>query len=145
MADFIIKIAPPPYVAAIQDFCDFWIGGKGFWQKEPGAIEDYPIPAKTHLRYVTKHKTYLMYGLSEIVGWAVQKKDGTLIHLVIAGNCRGLGLARMMVEHINPKLIYSRTKPNLPSPTPFYEKLGYSIIETKKVKSNETVHILKKL
>jgi len=120
-------------------FTDFWLSGRGKRIGVPGAVDDVFISPSQHIKYIQKYHTFLATSDCSLLGWAVIQKDGSLIHLLVAGNFRGLGIGRKIIETLRPKLVRSKSNQSSGDPAKFYEKLGY--VKTDTVKSRSRLDI----
>lgn len=124
-----IRQASETDIGEISRFTDYWLSGRGKRNDAPGATNDCFITASQHRRYVVKYQTFVMYEGSRLVGWAVLHTSGQLIHLLIAGDCRGRGLGSRLLEHVNPPQVRSKSNQQSGNPRRFYEQHGYSFVE----------------
>lgn len=113
---------------AISRFTDFWLSGRGKRVNAPGAVDDYFISPSQHKKYICKYRTFLCLDELEIIAWAVVEPSGTLISLLVAGNRRGEGIGRAVIELLSPKLVRSKSNQSSGNPRPFYEKMGYKLL-----------------
>jgi len=116
----------------IQKFTDFWLAGRGKRVNAPGATNDCFISPSQHTKYIQKYTTFLMFTGKILAGWAVTQNNGALIHFLIAGNYREQGLGHKLLKHVSPLMIHSKSNQQSGNPGPFYEKLGYTKIESRK-------------
>lgn len=113
----------------IINFVDYWLSGRGVKAKAKGAVNDCFISPSQHQRYLTKYDTYIMQANDEIIGWAVKHPNGSLLHLLIAGDKRGMGYGAKLLRHIKPNVIRAKTNQSTGDPTPFYVQYGYRVVE----------------
>ncbi|MCK5603360.1 GNAT family N-acetyltransferase [Candidatus Pacearchaeota archaeon] len=123
----------------VSKFTDFWLSGRGLRVHAPGAVNDCFISPSQHKRYIEKYETRLAHSNGELIGWAVVQNNGSLIHFLIAGPYRGLGIGSQFLKFIDPQQIHSKLDQSSGDPGPFYEKQGYRKIDT--VKSHSRLDI----
>jgi len=127
----------------IRQFTDFWLAGRGIKHNAPGAVNDYFISPSQHKKYIEKYRTWLVFDENEIVGWTVIQKDGSMIHLLIAGDHRRQGIGKFLVQSLNPEKIHSKSNQSTGNPAGFYERLGYEKIESRQSKSRLDIDKIK--
>lgn len=123
---FEYRIATLDDLKEVSRFTDFWLSGRGKRVKAPGAVDDCFVSPSQHRKYVCKYRTFLCLEELEIIGWAVVEPSDTLIHLLIAGNYRGQGIGRRMMDLLSPKFVRSKSNQSSGDPIGFYENLGYT-------------------
>lgn len=109
----------------ISWFTDYWLSGRGKDKGEPGAVNDCFVSPSQHKKYITRYKTYLVLDLNHIIAWAVVQLDGSLIHFLVAGDCRLKGIGTWFLKKINPPTVRSKLDQSSGDPSPFYAKNGY--------------------
>lgn len=114
----------------IQTFTDYWLSGRGLQKKELGAVNDVFISRGQHKGYLRISTVLLAYDDKKLVGWSVKHRNGTLIHMLVAGPYRGKGIGSEMLRILDPPLIRSKTDQTTGNPTPWYESRGYKKIST---------------
>jgi len=110
---------------AIQDFTDWWLSGRGKAKGAAGAVNDCFISTSQHRKYILKYLTMICIEENKVIAWAVLEPSGTLIHLFVAGNCRGKGIGKNMMNRLSPKQVRSKSNQSSGNPIGFYKKLGY--------------------
>lgn len=133
MTLMITRLADLTDLKAICQFTDFWLSGRGKAQNAPGAVNDYFISPSQHRKYIFKYNTFLVLEYLQILAWAVQQYDKSLIHFLVAGDRRGRGIGTDLLKLINPPKIRSKLDQSSGDPGPFYEKRGY--VKTKTIQS----------
>ena len=133
--DIFIRQAMITDMPGIRDFTDFWLSGRGLRVNAPGAVNDCFISPSQHQKYITKYKSFIVLLNREIIGWAVTQNDNSLIHFLISGEHRRRRIGTMLLEHITPPTIRSKSDQSSGDPGPFYEKLGYHKIRCEKSRS----------
>ena len=113
----------------VSSFTDFWLSGRGKRVNAPGAVDDYFISPSQHKRYVCKYRTFLCLDDDVLVGWSVIEPSGTMINLLVAGNRRGEGIGKAMMNLLKPKYVRSKSDQSSGDPRSFYEKMGYRVLE----------------
>jgi GNAT superfamily N-acetyltransferase len=126
-------------VGALSRFTDYWLAGRGKRVNAPGAVDDYFISPSQHLKYVQKYVTWVVLENEAIIAWAVQQADGALIHMLVAGTHRGLGIGSDLLRLINPTYIRSKSNQSSGDPAKFYEQHGYH--KVRRVKSRGRIDI----
>jgi GNAT superfamily N-acetyltransferase len=142
VGDLCYRIATPADLDIIREFTDFWLSGKGYAAKVPGAGRDYFIPTGQHIDYLKYYTTLLAFRQSKIVGWAVRQRDGTLIHLLVASNCRGQGIGAHLLELLEPPTIRSKSDQSTGDPLDFYLKHGFKKTSDVKIGKHKNIDIL---
>jgi len=122
---FDIKKAGLTDIALIMEFVDWWLTGKGKSFGIPGATHECFISPSQHMRYVEKYDVRLLYFEDHLVGWSVVDTKGQLIHFLIAGTFRGIGLGSAFLQEIQPQTIRSKSDQQTGNPEEFYKKNGY--------------------
>lgn len=119
------RLAGETDVPAIAAFVDFWLAGRGLADKVPGSARDYFVPSGRHFKYVTKYTTILALIESDIVGWCVKSNKGVLIHILVAGSFRNLGIGTKLLELADPETIRSKIDQASGDPADFYLARGF--------------------
>lgn len=120
----------------VSRFVDWWLSGRGKAKGVIGAVNDCFISKGQHSKYILKYTTLLCLEGKEIIGWAVVERSNTLIHLLIKGDKRGLGIGKAMMKILQPKYIRSKLDQSTGNPILFYEKLGYKKVAREKSKAS---------
>ena len=128
--DISIRIATIDDLPMIKTFVDFWLSGRGTKIHAEGAVNDVFISSSQHRTYIIKYTTFLLFLKTELIGWAVLQYDNQLIHLLISGYFRGLGMGTKLLRYIKPHRIRSKSDQSSGDPALFYESQGYQKIET---------------
>lgn len=118
---------------AIYRFVDFWLSGGAKKLGLKGGSTDCFIPHTQQSSYIRRYHVYLLFDSRDLIGWAVINLHGVLIHFLIHGDYRGKGIGGWWLRELKPLGIRSKTNQKTGNPTPFYEKLGYTV--TKRVSS----------
>lgn len=126
-------------IGPICRFTDFWLAGRGLRSNAPGAVNDYFISPSQHKKYITKYTVQLALLSEDIIAWAVKQPNGTLTHLLVAGNMRGQGIGWTMLQILDPPTVHSKSDQSSGNPGPFYEKHGYK--KTATIKSRGRLDI----
>lgn len=119
------RLANESDLPAITAFVDFWLRGDGIPDGVPGSAHDYFVPAGRHQKFVTKYTTLLATVENFIVGWAVKTHKGVLIHLLVAGTWRKVGIGSALLEHMDPETIRSKMDQSAGNPAEWYRERGY--------------------
>jgi len=112
---------------AIVTFVDYWLSGGAKHDLAPGGGQDYFVPRARHEGFLKKHHVLIALDGNHIVGWAVTTPKNSLIHLLVAGDCRGQGVGQEMLRLLNPELIRSKIDQTTGDPTEFYLERGYQL------------------
>ena len=121
----LIRQATLDDLSAICEFVDYWLAGRGYREKAPGAVKDCFIPPGQHRRYIQRYTTLLVIIDGKVVGWSVKHFNGSLLHLLIAGTHRGRGLGSMLLSAANAPIVRCKSNQSTGDPGPFYVKHGY--------------------
>lgn len=119
----------------IRTFTDFWLSGRGLQVKAPGAVNDCFISPSQHKKYIEKYSTYIIKIDGQIIAWSVIQNNGSLIHMLVAGTHRHLGIGSILLNFLKPQKIHSKSDQSSGNPAKFYEKAGYTKIDTVQSKS----------
>jgi len=117
--------ATPDDTEGIVHFVDYWLAGRACRDQAPGASNDYFVPKARHEGFLKSHNVLLALEAEHIVGWAVTTAKHSLIHLLVAGDCRGQGVGQEMLRRLNPELVRSKVDQSTGDPTSFYLQRGY--------------------
>ncbi len=137
-------------VKALSRFTDWWLAGRGKAKGIVGAVNDCFIAPSQHKKYITRYKTWICLDGKQIVAWAVVEPSNTMIHLLIAGNYRGLGIGTRLVNILSPRYVRSKIDQSTGNPIAFYTRLGYrkvsqvqsrSRLDIEKIKPKRTRNI----
>jgi GNAT superfamily N-acetyltransferase len=142
--DIFYRVAVPDDLAIIRDFTDYWLSGKGYAAKIPGAGHDYFIPTQQHIGYLQCKTTLLALDQTKLIGWAVRQRDGSLIHLLVASNYRGRGIGAHLLELLTPTTIRSKSDQSTGNPLDFYLQHGYEKTSDVKIGKHKNIDILVK-
>lgn len=140
---FIYRDATLDDLKDVSRFTDFWISGRGKRVNAPGAVDDTFISPSQHRKYICKYRTFLCLDALGIVAWAVVEPSGTLIHLLIAGNHRGIGIGRQMMFVLHPEFVRSKSDQSSGNPIGFYKYLGYRKVRTVKSRSRFGIDVVR--
>lgn len=130
-------------VRQLSRFTDFWLAGRGFYQKVPGAVNDCFISPGQHRKYVNKYVTWICTDDSNVVGWAVVQHGDIMIHLLVAGDYRGCGIGSALLSHLRPRFVRSKSDQSSGNPIAFYQKMGYRKIDTVQSRSRLDIDLIK--
>lgn len=122
-------------VKDLSRFTDWWLAGRGFSKKVPGAVNDCFISRGQHKKYIEKYTTWVVTHAENIVAWAVVQHGEILIHLLVDNDYRCTGIGSALVKKLSPRFIRSKLDQSSGDPTGFYEQLGYEKIDLVKSKS----------
>lgn len=117
-------------IPVIATFVDFWLSGRGKRSGVQGAVNDFFVSKGQHAGYITRSTVLLAFDCNTLIGWAVKRPNGSLIHMLIAGPYRGKGIGSTMLRILNPSTVRSKTDQSTGDPTVFYLKHGYQISHT---------------
>ena len=129
---------------AIKDFVDFWTAGVGCRLKVKGASDDFFIQPARHRDYINRYVVLVAMHCWRIVGWAVKQKDGTLIHLLVHAEYRGLGIGEKMLRMLDPPKVRSKKDQSTGDPVGFYKKNGYVKLEKQPASKKGNIEVLVK-
>jgi len=108
----------------IKSFVDYWLSGRGM-KNEENASDDYFVTKQQHHYYLRHGSTWIAIKNKRIIAWGVKRPNNVLYHLLIDGNCRGMGIGKKMLKLLNPDVIRSKTDQSTGDPSSFYEQCGY--------------------
>lgn len=128
---------------AVSRFTDFWLSGRGKRIGISGAVDDCFISPSQHRKYICKYRTFLCLRDFEVIGWAVVEPSETMIHLLVSGNYRGMGIGKQMMRLLSPKLVRSKLDQSSGNPLGFYQKLGYRKVSTEQSRSRLDIDKIK--
>lgn len=126
-------------LSALCFFTDWWLSGRGKSKGIDGAVDDCFISPGQHKKYIEKYTTWICLDGDKIVGWAVIEPSDTMIHLLVAGNYRGLGIGSAFVDCLSPRFIRSKMDQSSGDQIGFYMSLGYR--KVKRVQSRSRLDI----
>lgn len=110
---------------ACVEFTDAWLAGRRRAKGHPLAGNDYFISPSQHDSYLRGCHVLLALVADEIVGWGVMERTMVLIHLLVDGDYRGLGIGAALLKQLNPDIVRSKQDQMTGDPAPFYERNGY--------------------
>ena len=142
IGDVFYRIAVPDDLNIIRNFTDFWLSGKGYAARIPGAGHDYFIPTQQHIGYLKVKTSLLAFIRERLVGWGVRQRDGTLIHLLVASDCRGRGIGAQILKLLSPIAVRSKSDQSTGDPLNFYLKHGYEKTSDQKTGKHQNIDIL---
>lgn len=123
--DIAYRKAETSDLAAVIEFVDYWLAGRGRADHAAGVVNDYFISHKQHFDYIRRYCVLLALDGGKIIGWAVRNNNRVLIALLVAGTHRGHGIGSEMLCRLNPEVIRSKIDQSTGDPAAFYEKRGY--------------------
>lgn len=129
---------------AIVHFVDYWLSGGAKHDLAPGAGQDYFVPRARHAGFLKKHHVLIALDGNHIVGWAVTTEKHSLIHLLVAGDCRGHGVGQEMLRLLNPDLVRSKIDQSTGDPTEFYLARGYQLSANPITGTKDNIRLLEK-
>ncbi|MCJ7620654.1 MAG: GNAT family N-acetyltransferase [Anaerolineae bacterium] len=129
---------------AIVTFVDYWLSGGAIHDLAPGGGQDYFVPRARHVGFLKKHHVLIALDGNHIVGWAVTTPKNSLIHLLVAGDCRGQGVGQEMLRLLNPELVRSKIDQTTGDPTAFYLERGYQLTPQPIAGAKENIRLLEK-
>lgn len=136
------RTAVPVDLAIIREFTDFWLSGKGYTAKVPGAGHDFFIPTQRHSDYLKNYTTLLAFDQNKLTGWAVRQRDGTLIHLLVSSFYRGQGIGAHLLKLLTPTTVRSKSDQSTGDPLEFYLKHGFKKTSDQKTGKHQNIDIL---
>jgi len=146
MCDTTIQYRRATFVdlPAIVQFVDLWLAGRA---KKAGAVnagDDYFVTPQQHKSYLRGGIVYIALEGDKIVGWGVKGRNNVLIHLLVAGDCRGKGVGSELLKRLNPDVIRSKSDQSTGDPASFYEEHGYAKAGVRKVGKKHNIDLLMK-
>jgi len=129
---------------AIVTFVDYWLSGGAKHDLAPGGGQDYFVPRARHEGFLKKHHVLIALDGNHIVGWAVTTPKNSLIHLLVAGDCRGQGVGQEMLARLNPQLVRSKIDQTTGDPTEFYLQRGYQLTAQPIAGAKHNIRLLEK-
>lgn len=141
---YTIRRAVEDDFLSICKFVDFWLSGKARQEGIESGGRDCFIPKGQQKDYLKNYTVVLAVNDDEILGWAVMQKDQTLIHLLVSGDYRNLGIGKSLLFFLNPKAIRSKTDQSTGNPNEFYKRQGYSSQEKLCTGKHHNIDVLKK-
>ena len=142
IGDIFYRVTVPDDLIIVCNFTDFWMGGKGYKAKIPGAGKDYFIPRKQHIDYLRLYTTLLAFDQDKLVGWAVRQREGILIHLLVDASYRGRGIGAHLLELLTPISVRSKSDQSTGDPLNFYLKHGYEKTSDQKTGKHQNIDVL---
>lgn len=127
----------------IQIFVDYWLSGRALRDNKNGG-NDYFVSKGQHKSYLKNSHVLIAVEEGKIVGWAVKGRNDVMIHLLIAGDCRGKGVGTELLKRLNPSVIRSKSDQQTGDPFSFYKKHGYKRASSVKVGKNDNIELLSK-
>lgn len=140
---YIYRDATLDDLQSVSRFTDFWLSGRGKRIKALGAVDDCFISPSQHKKYICKYRTFLCFDGLKIICWAVVEPSRTLIHLLVHGDYRGMGIGRDVVKVLSPKYVRSKSDQSSGNPIGFYKRLGYRKVATEKSRSRLDIDSIK--
>lgn len=140
--DVLYRLATKNDLKLICKFTDFWLSGKGYAAHIPGAGTDCFIPYGQHLGYLERYTVVLAFHHDVLCGWAVRQRDGTLIHLLVSAESRGLGIGATFLDILKPPAIRSKSDQSTGDPLPFYVQHGYAKTTDQRTGKNQNIDVL---
>ena len=128
----------------IRKFVDFWLSGRAMNKGIKNAGNDYFVSIGQQKSYLKNCIVLLAHYKNKIVGWAVKERTNVLIHLLVAADCRGMGIGKEMMSQLKPDIIRSKSDQQTGDPAPFYEMLGYKRISDVKVGKKKNIEFMSK-
>ncbi|GAJ16634.1 unnamed protein product, partial [marine sediment metagenome] len=106
------------------------------------AGKDFFCPRGQHLGYF-KYKTIVVtFDGEKLIGWAVRQKNGSLIHLLVDTDYRGMGIGTHLLKILDPLFIRSKFDQSTGDPLPFYEKHGYHKTSDERIGKHKNIDLL---
>lgn len=138
----LIRKATKEDLPDIIDFVDYWLAGRGKDQGEKLAGNDYFVSPRQHTKYLNHYDVFIALSKTRIIGWAVKQHQQTLIHLLVDGNYRGLGVGEKLLRALDPRLIRCKTDQQTGDPTSFFNKMGYKRLSNIKIGRRRQISLL---
>lgn len=129
----------------ICEFVDYWLSGRAKSRSVKYAGNDYFISPRQHRKYLSQYDVVIAWEKNRIVGWAVKQHQETLIHLLIAGDCRHLGIGSLLLKALAPRIIRCKTDQSTGDPTSFFENHGFQRLSNLKVGRRRHIILLTNL
>lgn len=142
--NYKIRNATLADLSSIVTFVDYWLRNGAKSKGVVGGVNDYFIPRGRHHDYLTKYHVFLAIHRNEIIGWLVINQSKTLLHLLIAADCRGHYVGSSMIRFATPEVIRSKTDQSTGNPKKFYQKCGYKRIHVSKQGRNHNIQLFKR-
>ncbi len=130
-------------VKNLSRFTDWWLAGRGFHQQIHGAVNDCFISPGQHRKYINKYNTWICTSDEDIVGWAVVQHNDIMIHLLVAGDYRGIGIGSKLLRMLSPRFVRSKSDQTSGNPISFYQRAGYRKIDTVQSRSRLDIDVIK--
>lgn len=105
---------------------------------------DFFCPRGQHIGYF-KYKTILLaFDQAKLIAWSVRQKNGSLIHLLVEPEYRGLGIGSHLLEVLEPLFVRSKSDQSTGDPYEFYAKHGYVKTTDERIGKNKNIDLLSK-
>ncbi len=105
---------------------------------------DFFCPRGQHLGYFKYKTIVLSFDGSQLIGWAVRQRNGSLIHLLVETTYRGAGIGTHLLKILDPLFIRSKFDQSTGDPLPFYEKHGYHKTSDERIGKHKNIDLLEK-
>jgi len=105
---------------------------------------DFFCPRGQHLGYFKYKTIVLAFDTSQLIGWAVRQRNGSLIHLLVETTYRGEGIGTHLLKILDPLFIRSKFDQSTGDPLPFYEKHGYRKTSDDRIGKHKNIDLLEK-
>jgi GNAT superfamily N-acetyltransferase len=145
LKNVLYRTANPDDLNTICSFTDYWLAGKAYSQGIVGAGHDFFIPKSRHQDYLRKYTTVLAFLQSQVIGWAVRQRDGSLIHLLVSADHRGQGIGKQLLKMLDPTIIRSKSDQSTGDPLKFYMKAGYKKTSDVKIGKHKNIDLLSRM
>lgn len=122
-------------------FVDYWLSGRARGKDKQLASNDYFISTTQLADYLTQKHCLIALDDTEIVGWAVVSMHDVLVHILVNGNYRGLGIGSTLLKTLRPKRIRSKSDQGTGDPAKFYENLGFRKAPGPKTGKNQNIEM----
>lgn len=107
-----------------------------------------------HWNELVRNPAYQVYAISwapsldvarhQIIGLAILGRHTTLFNLYLDPHWRSQGIGSIVVRTLDPEVIRSKTDEKTGDPTPFYERLGYKVIQERQGK-NSNIAVMQRI
>jgi N-acetylglutamate synthase-like GNAT family acetyltransferase len=108
---------------AIVEFVDMWLSGRKSLAEKGGS--DYFVTYNQQKNYLRNYHVLLAFDGDILIGWGVKEVSGVMIHLLVAGNYRGLGIGRELLKRLHPDIVRVKIDQSMGDPRDFYRKANY--------------------
>lgn len=139
--DIVYRRAKMADLAAVIEFTDYWLAGRGKADGVPGVVNDYFISHKQHFDYIQRYSVLLALIDGGLIGWAVSNQHHVLIHVLIGGGYRSRGIGGEMIRRLNPEVIRSKMDQSTGDPAAFYERCGYERAAGKPIGKKKNIQL----